>query len=819
MRILELDIQNVRGIRDLKLFPDGKNIAIWGPNGSGKSAVVDAIDFLLTGRITRLTGKGTASLSLAKHGPHIDNDASSAVVTAKLKLNSVATPIELSRSIANPNTLICDPSNKAALEPILSLAKRGQHVLTRREILRFVTAEPSARATEIQELLDLTEIESARKALVRVHNEAEKELQGTKRLLQTAQAAINATIQEKTYQANKVLEAININRALLGAAPISNLESAMVKSGTSSPGAMTTETQLNLTLLKRDISSAKAAVNEAAVKSISSADSILRQSISAILKDPTLLQALSSLELNKLGLKLLGEKEICPLCGAPWPAGKLKEVLERKIQDASTAEKHNKAIIAQSNQIIQNASQLRSFLANSALVARSMKLESVAGILDQWTHDIDTLVTELTNPLDNYTRPTYTSDQVSKLLSTSDRLDALSSVESTAISLIPQSTPEQLAWDLLTRLEENLKAVESATRSVTIAQTTNERASLLLSSFEQSRDHVLTSLYDSIRDRFVELYKHLHGPDEHAFVASLTPDGAGLDLQVDFYGHGTHPPHALHSESHQDSMGICLYLALAEKLTAGIIDLVIFDDVVMSVDSDHRLKLCSLLTKFFPHRQFVITTHDLTWATQLKTEGVVDSKRVFEFFNWSIQAGPQVNFETDLWSRIDEDLVANDVHTAAAHLRRASEQYFASVCDALRAPVIYKLSGRWELGDYLPSAMSQLKKIMKLAKDVASKWKRNDIAEEIAILESTISSVFSRSQVEQWAINANVHYSKWPDFSTQDFLPVVQAFRDLFALYQCSQCSGILHITMRGNLQESLRCNCGKVNWNLVPPS
>jgi len=70
MKILELEIHNVRGIRDIILTPNGKNLVVWGPNGSGKSAVVDALDFLLTGKITRLMGKGTGGITLNKHGPH-----------------------------------------------------------------------------------------------------------------------------------------------------------------------------------------------------------------------------------------------------------------------------------------------------------------------------------------------------------------------------------------------------------------------------------------------------------------------------------------------------------------------------------------------------------------------------------------------------------------------------------------------------------------------------------------------------------------------------------------------------------------------------
>src|ERR1035437_1376972 len=82
MKIHELEITDLRGIRHLVLAPEGGNLVIWGPNGSGKSAVVDAVEFLLQGRISRLAGSGTAGMSLKAHGPHIDCTAETAKVRA-----------------------------------------------------------------------------------------------------------------------------------------------------------------------------------------------------------------------------------------------------------------------------------------------------------------------------------------------------------------------------------------------------------------------------------------------------------------------------------------------------------------------------------------------------------------------------------------------------------------------------------------------------------------------------------------------------------------------------------------------------------------
>ena len=72
MKLQKIEIENVRGVRSVVLEPQGESLLIWGPNGSGKSAVIDAVDFLLTGRMERLTGEGTGFITLAKHGPHVD---------------------------------------------------------------------------------------------------------------------------------------------------------------------------------------------------------------------------------------------------------------------------------------------------------------------------------------------------------------------------------------------------------------------------------------------------------------------------------------------------------------------------------------------------------------------------------------------------------------------------------------------------------------------------------------------------------------------------------------------------------------------------
>ena len=169
MRLIELKIENVRGIKELELKLDGKSFGIWGPNGSGKSAVVDAIDFLFTGGISRLAGKGTGGITLRRHGPHIDQEPTDAKVSATFRIPGLDHEVELTRLMSKPQELESSDGSRQ-LENLLSLAGRRQYVLTRREILKFITAEAATRAEQFTQLLHLDDVAVTRRTLVTTLN-------------------------------------------------------------------------------------------------------------------------------------------------------------------------------------------------------------------------------------------------------------------------------------------------------------------------------------------------------------------------------------------------------------------------------------------------------------------------------------------------------------------------------------------------------------------------------------------------------------------------------------------------------------------------
>ena len=161
------------------------------------------------------------------------------------------------------------------------------------------------------------------------------------------------------------------------------------------------------------------------------------------------------------------------------------------------------------------------------------------------------------------------------------------------------------------------------------------------------------------RQDFTVFYEAIND-DEEKFVGELRAEPAKLSFNVDFYGRGTFPPGAYHSEGHQDGMGLCLYLALMKYTLGDKFTFAVLDDVLMSVDTGHRREVCRLLKTQFPNTQFVMTTHDRVWLQYMKTENLINKTQIFG--GWTVENGPRIWDDKDIWSEIESALSINRVY-------------------------------------------------------------------------------------------------------------------------------------------------------------
>jgi hypothetical protein len=81
--------------------------------------------------------------------------------------------------------------------------------------------------------------------------------------------------------------------------------------------------------------------------------------------------------------------------------------------------------------------------------------------------------------------------------------------------------------------------------------------------------------------------------------------------------------------------------------------------------------------------------------------------------------------------------------------------------------------------------------------------------------EAAFGGLATKTNAEQWQVNAAVHFNSWDSLGEGDFEPVVAAYRSLLEGFACPACKEYLRVSPDRDTHDALRCDCGKTNINL----
>lgn len=803
-------IEEVRGIRKLDIDFQKGTFAISGPNGSGKSGVIDAIEFGLTGRISRLTGKGTKGLTISEHGPHVDKTKfpDAAFVELKVFFPDTGKSATITRKITSPKKPKIVPSSPDILAAFEEVADHPEIALSRREILRFILTEPTKRSEEIQSILKLDEIGDTRSAFNAAQNKLQIAAQTAATTLKSNRNALLLHLQIPTLRADDLLESVNRRRKLLSLAEIAELSvDTMLDAGLSSA---TKASDFNKQSSLRDVAALAAAEDSFSGLAKTEATAIV-QDLARLESDPALLAALQRQSFIEKGLDLVSGPE-CPLCDQPWDDEQhLRNHLKTKLAKSEEARKLQEKLLKNGIAIARETIGVIGLLNPVQKIADAQGRPELSQALAGWKTNLEGLRAKLTN-VDGLTglKDRLTAGWVETPRELSKDLKGLTE----KVATIPDQTVILDAQTFLTTAQLRLADYREAMRKNKAAENAAAAAKTVHDTYCDVMEEELNSLYDEVQKDFSTFYRSVNEDDEGQFTAKLTPTAGSLGLDVNFYDRGLFPPAAFHSEGHQDGMGVCLYLALMKRLFGSRFTFALLDDVVMSVDAGHRYQFCKLLKTYFPETQFVITTHDRLWAEQMKSAGLVSGKTSLSFHSWTIDSGPLVESNIEIWQEITAALGKGKVETAALALRHHLEYAARHLADQLGATPQFRSDGNYELGELMPSVLKRMKDLCGKAADAAQSWGKS-VEREVATTRKTVLSTSNAAMnVEQWAVNKAVHYNAWANFGKKDFEPVVTAYRELLSCFSCPICDSWLYTTPRLN-PESLRCSCNAVNLNL----
>jgi len=821
IKVEKISVRQFRGLKELDLDFKSKSFGVCGPNGTGKSGVVDAIEFALTGGITRLTREGTSDIKLSDHGPHVDAQKTpeTAIVSITGTLLATGKPVTVTRSVKKPKSPSIKPNDAATKEAISQIERHPEFALSRREIAKYIVTPPGQRSADVVNLLRLGELEKIRKALQTVANSEQRAANAAKVEHGRAKSEFIFSLQIETATKEAVLNAVNRRRAVLGLKLLDELTAetqiteglSVAKAG--EEGDKKTGKKAAILLTQSILTRGKSETDD----SRSSRASLIAD-LSVLQEDVVAFKSIRQSSLVEQGLALI-ESDLCPLCDVEWNEGELREYLDQKLRGATATRvalnELNRRIEAFRSQNVD----WRDSLSRAKRLGQDLKIEGDASAIEDAINRANDIETVLSQDISKSS--VILANTLKALNADWCVLDALTTAWldklKLAIEQLPDQSKETEARDFLltgqVNYEKSVERLEEAKKTAS----SSSKAERVLEHFNISSTEALNEIYETVSSDFVSYYRQINSDDESKFTGGLTLKPAKLSLDVDFYGRGEFPPGAFHSEGHQDGMGLCLYLALMKHTLGDSFRFCVLDDVLMSVDASHRRDVCRLLRKEFPDTQFVVTTHDRVWLRYMRTEKLIAGATMFD--GWTVDTGPRIWEDLNVWSEIENALEQSDVPKASFILRRYLEHVGFALCDGLRAQVRFRGDGRYDFGDLIPSAFSRVAKQMKKARAAAKSWGKTDTEEQIDLAIEKFSTAVATTEAERWAMNPTVHYNEWANLGAPEFKVVVDAFSVALTALQCDTCQGFIHIAYGDGKEEAMRCPCGNLSFELIAKS
>ncbi len=599
MRIDSIELSWFRGAADpVSLDPGGKSMVIYGENGSGKSSFVDAVEYVLNdGRISHLaheySGKHQEKAVPNTHKPKDRN----ARLTIAFKDGS-----KLEIEIEPDGTHVKSGTDNADIKGW----DYRRTVLRQDEVSAFIHNTKGGKYSALLPLLGLHQMELAAENLRQLARTVEQQskLREIKAVLKEVEATRKAAFDgELDEQILKIIESLHTTycphksdttEALTRCDEVNVAVDARINE-------FSTDQRRYLAL--RNIADLEL---KAHIEFVRAANEKLADSVEPLIAEK--LQVLQSA--GSFADKLTETGEInCPACGRTIPIGLFQA--------------HVKGEHQRLQEIIETFDVRKAAIATLCDTLRSLKVNVSNTELRGWQEEIakEGLSDNLA-----YLERLSTED----LRTSCDHAD-VNDIESTVLPLIDSAAARSHSAPAdVKQLSTDKKTVENG-RKVIAAQkqidevTRAERLVSFLNSLEHAvRDEIKIrsqAVIDEISADIQSMWVTLHPDKSVEDVRLYLPKDAdkAIDIGLKFHGVAQDSPRLTLSEGNRNSLGLCIFLAMAKR-EADKDRPLFLDDVTVSLDRNHRGMIFDLLEKEFAGRQVIVLTHDRDWYTELRQQ-------------------------------------------------------------------------------------------------------------------------------------------------------------------------------------------------------
>jgi len=671
---IKVRIKEFRGsTRDLTIQLDHKKTLslIYGENASGKTTICDAFDFIGNGKVGSLENRGLGQLH--PYWPTLGK--TSANILVELTADGTTWKAQ-----ANARNVGLSPT--APPVPKIELLRRSS-------ILRLVQDAPKERYDALRPFIDISLAEQAESTLRSqikegrtTQNEATIRIEESRESLEGLWKESGSAYKDALSWANSIVTI-----------PPADQTSA-IKALRNTIKSLET-----LVHSKEMVAKAQDEVAAAAIASTSANAERLQAEAGSASEDTLLIEILEAAHTHFSNHKV---GTVCPLCESSDKISKLDErVRDRLSHLTALTDKRRAGDLAEKQLAAKQAT--RNSLQERAKELAVAAFESIEKTPSEWalktSQDWDSI------------NQIGTSGDLSKLDAAFVQT-ACNSASQLASQLENKSTWFKSVKTLLEQYQNNVA------RQARLSQIL-PKLELALEICEAQRKTFLDGLLSSIALEVGRIYELIHpGEGLNKIAIKLDPKKTGsLDLTAEFLKKTNQPPHAYFSESHLDSLGLCIFLALAgQNKTAETV--VVMDDVLGSIDEPHVDRLVQMLyaesTKF---KHTIITTHYRPWREKFRWGWLKNGQcELIELADWNNTQGIRT---TDVTTGPLIELRQHLVQTPPSLQASCASAgvLLEAICDYLTGLYecdVPRRKGKLTLGDLLPRIGVKLKTALRI---------------------------------------------------------------------------------------------------------
>jgi len=763
-----------RGAADgVTLDLDSKSAVVYGENGSGKSTFVDALEYAINdGRIGHLSheysGRHQEKGIINTHAPGGQ--------TAELVI-ALDDASKLSAEIGRAGA----PSYTGTAGAHIRGWNYGRTVLRQDEVASFIRNTKGGKYSAILPLLGLAPMEAAAENVRQLSRmvELRSGLQEGKGQLRAAMDKRKAELGELSDQAidEKVRRLYKEHCPdKTSTEPLTQCKEARDAIAVRLEGH-SDEQQRNALLL--DISRIDLISRIGAMRRTSGA--------LAAATEPRLLEKLDVLHSAQAYTHALKDDQdiSCPACGTPMPsrqfrahvdaeAQRLEEMMTALRARRSTVESLRDALKALKRAL--DADMVRAW-------AVSKKLDSSAAYLA--VLDISTL--------------RYTEDELQEI--ESKLLPVVAEATKASKKALPGVKDLSSEAHFLSAASDVVAVRSLAARLARAAEVVEFLKALENGIREEIRIRS-QAVIDELSTRIQAMWAILHPGEAIEGVRLYIPEGAdkAIDIEVKFFGVEQPSPRLTLSEGYRNSLGLCIFLAMAKR-DSGVERPLFLDDVVVSLDRNHRGMIVEVLEKEFADRQVVVFTHDRAWYSELSQQ--------LDPASWRFKAllpfeKPEVGIRWSSTSSTFGDaraLLQGTPHAAGNTARKIMDTELAVRTERLHIRLPYLAATR---NDHR-TAHDFLYQIIADAPDCFQKKTPNGY-------EANISGVEVLRHADTLLVSWGNRASHTMDVVRPEAEKLINACEAALDVLKCTDCKKPVY-KFEDSRAEILQCECGNLRW------